>query len=281
MNLPCRFPQHFTPHLWLALCLTWLAPAPPAFADGPTTRFSEEDYQQLATRLAALTTRMSDVSNAILRMRQADDPGKDADARAEQLAAIRTANEEKRQLLQQLPDGKGKLPQDSADSARQLNTIETQCNDITQKIAELKTAGDDKAGVGFSAGKRIVGKEVLELVITRGRLVPLCPPYFQGTRIMNGGVMIALKIDRVKDGVAVDQAIKDGDLLDQIIKEKKADPKTCVFKLFVCTDSIGSFHQLRQVVSRKGYSYGWDTWMDKSLLQGAGGGGDGGIDISQ
>lgn len=254
--------------------------------DEAEARHSDQDYQQLATCLAALDSRLNEINHVILRLqRRTTADGKvapDDAALTAELAATRTANEEKRRRLQQPAKDVARPPDDSADPAQQLADIESKCNEIVQRIATLKAAKDTGTGLGFNAGKRVIGKEVVELAIIKGRVVPLCAPYYSATGLRAGATVVAVQIERKMDGIEVDTAIRDGGLLDQILKEKGASPESHVFKLLVCADSVGSFHQVRQAILKKRYSYGWDTWLDRTILVNAnGGGGDGGVEISQ
>jgi hypothetical protein len=118
------------------------------------------------------------------------------------------------------------------------------------------------------------GKKPIQILLVGNQVVPIADAYFAITkrgyvRDGSGNNIQAVEISRVKDGEPLQAALRDGGVLARLIRD--SDPKTQFFAFLVCADAIDAFREARRVVSRKGFSFFWDTAVDKPFVVHAGG----------
>jgi hypothetical protein len=70
--------------------------------------------------------------------------------------------------------------------------------------------------------------------------------------------------ERVKDGESLADGIKRGGLLDNIMMN--SDPKKSYFLLYVCSDSIGAFRSVLDLISDRHWPFQWRTTIDTPLF---------------
>lgn len=265
----------------LIVAVTWLCTSHPGFADPSSTMVSEEDFRQLSGRLATLEERLRQTRQATERMQQAtaslDIAADDAPSAAAQgLVATRALIERERQILADLVAANSQLPEtlSLAELERRQRDSEEERDELAKKLADLEDGGGDQ-GTGLQASKYVSDKQIFPLVVTRGRIVPGMEPYYSIAQVpcvnrQTKEELICNQTKRVRDGTAVVEAIKEGGFLDLLIEDHRLSPETHVFQLLVCSDSVTSFHRLRQAIKQRGFSFAWDTFRDRTILSAPG-----------
>jgi len=266
------------PVVSLMVCLTCLAASPAAIAGPAPARLGEEDFASLSARLSTLDERLGQARQAVDRMQQTLDTlpratDEDPAMAAERLAVTRKLIEDERQTLARLVAANSQLPESLSLAeleARQRDS-ETERDTLVKQLEALNDPKTDQAA-GYGSSRRMEGKTLVPLVVTKGRLVPAVEPYFsvRETPCFNRVTreqLTCAEIKRVRDGTAVSIAIRDGDLLDTLIKDRGLTPESAIFFLNVCADSIESFFKLSRAIKARGHSFAWTTFRDRPVLR--------------
>jgi hypothetical protein len=191
-----------------------------------------DEHQSLQEKLEQLRQQVAELKRA-LESRQNQNP---RESRAELEQKIEKATEEKRVLEEKL-----------------------------KKFDSAQVGSDSKGCPEYN--KFSTDKPRKYVLIYNGRIAPLEEPYYafrQGYVQIEGRLIPAAEVKRIKEGEPVSEAIGAGGCLDKLIS--KLDTDKVYVSFLICTDSIAAFRVAVEHVRKCKISYTWKPEEDRAFI---------------
>jgi predicted RNase H-like nuclease (RuvC/YqgF family) len=152
---------------------------------------------------------------------------------------------------------RGELERDIEKARENKTALEAQ-------LAALQNPSDPNSRGCPVYEKILSGKRSRYVLLYRGHVAPIEPPYYEFSNVSFGNLVISRQeAKRVKEGDPVARAIESGGSLDTLCKN--LDTSRDLVVLDVCTDSIAAFRVVVEYLGKHKIPYTWEPEEDKTF----------------
>jgi len=230
-----------------------------------TLKQMEPVVRAIEKKIPSLVGKIKELEDPALREKQAKlmDEHKSLQEKLEQL------HQQVAELKRALESRQNQKPQESrAELEQKIEKATEEKRLLEEKLKKLDSAqaGSDSKGC-HEYNKFSTDKPRKYVLIYSGRVVPLEEPYYafrQGYVQIEGRLIPATEVKRIKEGEPVSEAIVAGGCLDQLLS--KLDTDKWYVSFLVCTDSIAAFRVAVEHVRNRKISYTWKPEEDRTFI---------------
>ncbi|MFQ5728849.1 MAG: hypothetical protein ACE5GN_00620 [Waddliaceae bacterium] len=197
-----------------------------------------------------------------------------------EMEAVRLEEERKKSLTREIDELENQL--DTIDKLRRKKEVtdvdlekinleiersQAQKAMLTKKLEKLKEilASPSKETYALRSGAPRVNrtreaKDFYSVVLSKGKVIPLIPDYFEGTQYSNGVV-----VKPKRSGLTFEEVIKpDSPIMKAVLRSEFRKDGRAV--LFVNPDSFSAFRKLRDFLIKEHIDVGWDTMEGTTIF---------------
>ena len=138
--------------------------------------------------------------------------------------------------------------------------------ELVDREAQLLALSTAKKGGGFQAGRLARDMDSIIVVLVRNRVLVPDDPFYSHELVYSmesGRAARYIKVDRVRDGEVLSDALAPGGILAKILAE--TDKEKEYIQFLVTSDSISAYRAVIKTLAERGIRYNWTTWTDKTI----------------